>query len=224
MQINECKLSNVSYVLAQGSLVVDFESQSNDPLAALMAGGNFRARFFMRRYFQPMQQGEVMAQVEMRAQKAAADYKQALTAALGQDGTVSIAHAIFTVTELSGGSMNAVAVRRSDGTSVVMSSLTRDQIVTKGTTATDELRAQMLADAKSVFMQGLSNGRYTPAQAVYQTVTVGPAQQAPVNPLAGLQAAPPEQQQVPVGSQPGSQGSVQVGSQPQFATQQAPAF
>lgn len=213
ININVCKKVSVSYVAQTGSLTVDFESQGDNALATLLSGGNFRARFFLRRMFTPIQPNEPQAQAEQRGAQKAAEYKQQLEQAIAQDG-VKIAHGVFTVSELSGGTMNAISAPRADGMRVIMSSLTRDAIVSQDT-VDENLQTTLLNEAKSVFNQGIANGRYMAAQAVYQPVQVGaqPVQQ-PQNPLAGLQAAAPEQQ-------PGVQQPVQ---QPIQQPVQAPQF
>lgn len=221
ININVCKKVAVSYAVTTGSLTVDFESSSENALAALLSGGNFRARFFVRRMFVAQQPNELRATAEQRGAKVAAEYQQQLEAAIKQDG-LKIAHGIFTVLELSNGAMNAVSVPRQDGTRVVMTSLTRDSIVNQDV-VDENLQATLLNEARSILQQGLANGRYQPATAQYQPVIIGAApQQAaaqpPVNPLQGLQAAAPEQQ-------PAQQGAAPQPQQPvQQAVQQAPAF
>lgn len=219
ININNCKKFSVSYIVGTGSLTVDFESTNDNPLALLTSGGNFRARFFLRRMFQPMQAGEAQIAAEQRGAAAAQAYTEKLGAVIG-DG-VKIAHGIFTVTELSEGTANAISAPRADGTRVIMSSLTRDAIVSQDT-VDETLQNTLLAEAKSVFKQGLASQRYQIAQAVYQPVQVGAsAVQQPQNPLAGLQAAAPEQQpgvQQPV-QQPVQQVSMQQVQQPVQASQ-----
>lgn len=194
--INNCKKFTVSYVATTGSLTVDFESTNDNALALLSSGGNFRARFFLRRMFQPTQAGEQQLVAEQRGAQAAQAYTEKLGAVIGEG--VKIAHGIFTVTELSEGAANAISAPRADGTRVIMSSLTRDAIVSQDT-IDETLQNTLLAEAKSVFKQGLASQRYQIAQAVYQPVQVGaqPAQQ-PQNPLQGLTGALPEQQ--PIGA------------------------
>lgn len=192
ININVCKKFSVSYIIGTGSLTVDFESTSDNPLALLTSGGNFRARFFLRRMFQPIQAGEQQLVAEQRGAAAAEAYSQKLATVIG-DG-IKIAHGIFTVTELSEGTANAISAPRADGTRVIMSSLTRDAIVSQDT-VDETLQNTLLAEAKSVFKQGIASQRYSIATAVYQPVHVGAgAVQQANNPIAGLQAAAPEQQ------------------------------
>ena len=217
ININVCKKFLVSYIIGTGSLTVDFESTNDNPLALLTSGGNFRARFFLRRMFQPIQAGEQQIAAEQRGAAAAEAYSQKLASVIG-DG-IKVAHGIFTVTELSEGTANAISAPRADGTRVIMSSLTRDAIVSQDT-VDETLQNTLLAEAKSVFKQGLASQRYQIAQAVYQPVQVGASavQQAPQNPLVELQAAAPEQQPVqqPVQQQAPIQQPVQPVQQPQF--------
>ena len=222
ININVCKKFSVSYVAQTGSLTVDFESDSTNALSTLLSGGNFRARFFLRRMFTAKQPNEPQAAAEQRGAQKAQEYTQQLQP-LVKDG-IRIAHGIFTIAELSNGTMNAVSVPRADGTRTVMTALTRDTIVNQD--EVDEvLQATLLNEIRSLFNQGIANGRYQAAQAVYQPTVVGAStqQQPPTNPLVGLQAAPPEQQpaqQQPPVQQPAQQGVQQGVQQPL----QSPAF
>lgn len=223
ININVCKKFSVSYVAQTGSLTVDFESDSTNALATLLSGGNFRARFFLRRMFDAKLPNEPQAAAEQRGAQKAQEYSQQLTPLL-KDG-VRIAHGVFTISELSNGTMNAVSVPRNDGTRVVMTALTRDVIVNQDE-VDETLQATLLNEMRSLFNQGIANGRYQAAQAVYQPTVVGastaqPQQQA-VNPLAGLQAAAPEQS--PAAQTAPVQQVQQAAQQPVQQPMQSPAF